>query len=383
MTLADLQSDEELRREEFPVVRNKVFLAHAGVCALPRRVAEAIRRYSERCTEDDQESLLPEAEVQQARESAARLLGAQAGEIAFVGPTSLALSFVAGGLRFKKNDNILIYFDDYPANVYPWTALAGKGVQVRLINIRELGRIRTVDVLGQLDESTRLVALASCHFLGGYRIDLDAIGSALRQRGILFCVDAIQTLGAFPTTVQHIDFLAADAHKWMLGPCAAGLLYVRKGVQDLLRPIAFGWNNVLCPNYIAQERMTFGSGAKRYEAGTHNLLGLVGLRAALELLEGIGIENIARELLRKRSWLVPALQSKGYSVLHADAPPENASGIITFYQAGTDMAALHERLNQAHIAASLRSDRSGQQFIRFSPHFYNTDSELRRALEIL
>jgi cysteine desulfurase/selenocysteine lyase len=383
VTLSDILSNEELRRHEFPVAQEKIFLAHAGVCPLPRRVAEAIRAYATQCTQGDQETLLPVFQLQKSRELAARLLNAQTEEIAFVGPTSLALSFVAGGLSFKKHDNILIYFDDYPSNVYPWMALAEKGVEVRLLNVREFGRIRPIDVIGQVDEHTRLVALASCHFVAGYRIDLTAIGAALRARNILFCVDGIQTLGAFPTTVEHIDFLAADAHKWLLGPCAAGILYVRKALQEILQPVACGWNSVRCPNYVAQEEMVFRSDARRYEAGTHNLLGLVGLNAALELLLEIGMENISAELLRKRELLIPALQAKGYQVLQADAPPANASGIVTFHRAGVDLAALHQRWEDANIIASLRTDRSGRQYIRLSPHFYNTDAELERALEMV
>ena len=140
------------------------------------------------------------------REDAARLLNAKPDEIALVGPTSNALSLIANGLPLRKRDNIVIYHDDYPSNVYPWMALAEKGVRVRFLNIREFGRIREIDVLGQLDEETRLVALASCHFVSGFRIDLASIGKALRARGVLFCVDGIQTLGAFPTTVEHVDF---------------------------------------------------------------------------------------------------------------------------------------------------------------------------------
>src|SRR6185436_5501731 len=137
-------------------------------------------------------------------------------------------SLVASGLKFRRGENILVYFDDYPSNVYPWMALVEQGVQVRLVNTRGLGLIRARDVMGQVDENTRLVALASCHFVSGYRIEIDSIGKFLRERGILFCLDAIQTLGAFPTTVENVDVLAADAHKWLLGPCAAGLLYVRR-----------------------------------------------------------------------------------------------------------------------------------------------------------
>ena len=319
----------------------------------------------------------------EARQLAGRLLNAQADEIAFVGPTSLALSYVASGLNFRKNDNILIYLDDYPSNVYPWMALAEKGVQVRLLNIRELGRIRRLDVEGQVDEQTRLVALASCHFISGWRIDLAGIGAFLRQRGIPFCVDAIQTLGAFPTTVEHIDFLAADAHKWLLGPCAAGILYVRKEWQDRLRPPVYGWHNVRCPNFVAQEKLIQPPDSRRYEAGTANLAGLAGLHAAMEFLLELGVENISRELLRKRAWVVPALQARGYTVLQADAQPDHASGIITFHRQGADMTALYGKLGEANIITSLRADRSGQKYIRLSPHFYNTDAEFNRLIELL
>ena len=383
MTLSEILGNEELRREEFPVARESIFLAHAGVCPLPRRVAEAVRKYATVATENDQEALFPGERFAQIRKLAAGLLQVMPEEIALVGPTSLALSFIASGLSLRRKDNILIYFDDYPSNVYPWMALADKGVKVRLLNTRELGRIRLIDVQGQVDEETRLVALASCHFLGGYRIELEAIGKFLRERRIEFCVDGIQTVGAFPTPAGPIDYLAADAHKWMLGPSAAGLLYVRKALQERLRPPIYGWHNVRCPNFVAQEQLALRPDARRYEAGTANLLGLAGLQAALELLMEIGVENIAAELLRKRAWLVPSLQAKGYTVLQPDAPPANASGIVTFYRPGVELPGLHQKLLEKKIVTSLRADRSGRHYLRLSPHFYNTDAELHRLLELL
>jgi selenocysteine lyase/cysteine desulfurase len=397
MTLTELLANEELRQREFPVARDKIFLAHAGVCPLPHRVAEAVSECAKRGTLGDQEAFVLHR-LNDARQLGAQLLHCQPEEIALVGPTSLALSFVAAGLSFRKGDNILIYHDDYPSNVYPWMALAERGVEVRLLNTRlrgdeaasaaqarGLGIIRPRDVMGQVDENTRLVALASCHFISGYRIDFQAIGKFLRERGILFCLDAIQTLGAFPTTVEHVDFLAADAHKWLLGPCGAGLLYVRRELQEKLNPPIYGWHNVRCPNFVAQEQIIFHNGAAKYEAGTHNLLGLVGLIAAMELVLEIDVPQggIAAELLRKRAWLVPALQAKGFTILNADAKPENASGIVSFLQTNKDLTVLHKKLTDASVVASLRADRKGQNYIRFSPHFYNTDAELQRALELL
>ncbi|MBK7998296.1 MAG: aminotransferase class V-fold PLP-dependent enzyme [Verrucomicrobia bacterium] len=383
MTIAELHSNEELRRHEFPVVEHKNFLAHAGVCPLPRRVVDAMTDYSLLGALGDQEEAFPGTRIQQVRQTAAQLLNAQPDEIAFVGPTSLGLSMVAAGLSFRKGDNILIYHDDYPSNVYPWMALADKGVQVRLMNIRELGRIRNIDVIGQVDENTRLVALASCHFVSGWRIDIAGIGKQLRARNIPFCVDGIQTLGAFPTTVEHVDFLAADAHKWLLGPCAAGILYVRKALQERLKPSVLGWHNVRCANFVAQEQIVHPPDSRRFEAGSANLVGLAGLQAGMDLLLSYGIENIAAELLRKRALLVPELQAKGYAVLGGSAPPENASGIVTFYMPDGDMSALHAKLTEANVITSLRASRAGQRYIRLSPHFYNTDDELRRVLELL
>ncbi len=383
LTIAELHSNEELRQHEFPVARRQAFFAHAAVSPLPRRVAEAVSRCALEGAAGDQEAAAPRTILDDTRQAAARLVGARAEEIALVGPTSLGLSLVAAGLPTRKGDNILIYHEDYPANVYPWMALAEKGVEVRLMNVRELGRIRPQDVLGQTDERTRLVALASCHFISGWRIDLDAVGGALRRRGIRFCVDAIQTLGALKTTVDQVDFLAADAHKWLLGPCAAGLLYIRKELQEELRPSLLGWHNVRCPDFVAQESLVFRPDARRYEAGTANLLGVVGLKAALDLLLEIGIEAIEAELLRQRSWLVPALQQKGWTVLQAGAPPGNAGALISIQRPDTDLAARHDQLRAAGMATSLRSDRQGQKYLRLSPHFYNTDAELRRLLELL
>jgi len=382
MTLNEILTDEALRLNEFPVAREKVFLAHAGVCPLPRRVAEAVAECAHAGTLDGQEAFMLHR-LDDAKKLSAQLLNCQAEEIALVGPTSLALSFIAAGLNFRKGDNILIYHDDYPSNVYPWLALAAQGVQVRLLNTRGLGAVRPVDVMGQVDENTRLVALASCHFISGYRLEHAAIGKFLRERGILFCLDGIQTAGAFPTTVEYVDFLAADAHKWLLGPCAAGILYVRRELQEKLNPPIYGWHNVKSPNFVAQEKIEFRDDARKFEAGTHNLLGLTGLIAALEFIREIGVENIAAELARKRAWFVPALRAKGFDVLNPEPKPENASGITSIFQPGKDLAPLHKKLADAGITASLRADRKGQNYLRFSPHFYNTDAELQRAVELL
>jgi selenocysteine lyase/cysteine desulfurase len=183
--------------------------------------------------------------------------------------------------------------------------------------------------------------------------------------------------------VEYVDLLAADAHKWLLGPCAAGMLYVRQEVQSFINPPVYGWHNVRCPDFVAQEQLNWRNGAKKFEVGTQNLLGLVGLMAALDLIAEVGVENVAAELLRKRARLVPQLRTKGYTVLNGDAAAENASGIVSFHKPDTDLPKLHQQLTEHGIITSLRADRKGQKYIRLSPHFYNSEEELDRTLAVL
>ena len=380
MNLPELQKDEALRCREFPVSGDKVYLAHAGVSPVPACVERAVASAVSASARDDQEEGLSTL-LRQTRARASELLRADSGEVALIGPTTTGISAVAAGLDWQAGDEVLIYQDDFPVNVYPWQALESRGVTVRRLSTPTLGEITPELVVQQLTAKTRLVALASCHFVTGYRIDHDAIGRLLRERDVLFCLDAIQTLGAFPTTVEHVDFLAADAHKWLLGPCAAGVFYVRRDLQDRLAPQAFGWNNVRCPNYVAQETMNLRSDARRYEAGSFNILGIAGLNAALGLLLEVGIDAIAADLTAKRTGLAAALQARGYEVFFPEG--QQTGGITSCWREGTDMKVVGERLAAENIIASVRGDRDGRDYLRFSPHFYNTSSDLGLALELL
>lgn len=381
-TIEEIQSDEALRRKEFPICKEQIFLAHAAVCPIPTTVSNAIQAYASLCELGDQEDQAGLLAVE-TRALASQFLGVGANETALIGPTSLALSFIATGFSWQKNDHVLVYFDDYPSNVYPWMALSEWGVEVRFLNVAKAGMIRPNDILGQIDENTRMVALASCHFLSGFRIDVDAIGKILKDRGIAFCLDAIQTIGAFPTPLKNVDFMAADAHKWMLGPCAAGLMVVKKSMQELLQPTTFGWHNVACPDFVASEDFELRNDARRYEAGSHNLMGLAGLKASLKMLQSLGVNSIAQDLLKKRRLLSSGLIEKGYRVLHSDASEQNSSGIVTFYREGEDMSSLHQSLKEKSCQTSLRTDREGRHYIRLSPHFYNTQLELEQFLELV
>ena len=374
--------DESARREMFPVCRKSIFLGHAGVTVLPQRVAHAIIEHTQRSCEQHQEFGDVLRDVNEARRVAAALIGAQPEEIALLGPTSLGLSLFANGLPWNAGDEILCYADDYPANVYPWMDLARRGVVIRYLKPERPGEIPPELVAAALTPKTRLVALASCNFLTGYRIDVDAIGRLLRERGVLFSLDAIQTLGAFPLSVEHVDFLSADAHKWMLGPLAIGIVFVKKSHFELLRPTLLGAWNVRSPNFITQNEIRFPETAQRYEPGVLNIAGIYGMKAALEMLMEIGIDKVAARILELKSHLVSALQPAGFEILEPASGP-NVSGITTFRHPRVESIQLFRSLEEHHVVASLRFDRRGAQYIRISPHFYNTTAELDHVISLL
>ncbi len=381
--IQELVSNENKRREAFPICNRNIFMAHAAVTALPRVVADAVIRFTEESAAHFENFAALLKGIQEARESAAKLIGATAAEIALIGPTSLGLSLFANGIDWQPGDEVICYLDDYPANVYPWLNLRSRGVTVRLLQPSEPGALTPELVEEALTPKTRLVALASCNFISGYRIDLESIGKVLRERGVLFSVDAIQTLGAFPTTVEYVDFLSADAHKWILGPLAIGIVYVRKECFDLCRPTLLGsWNIKSAPAFVAQEEIEFQPTAQRYEPGVLNVAGVFGMKAAIDMLLEFGIPNVADRIARITARLIEGLLELGFQTL-GPTSGKNAAGIVTVSRPETDMEAVFERLAAARIICSSRQNRQSRHFIRFSPHFYNTEAEVDHVLKVL
>ena len=374
--------DEASRRSLFPVCRERIFLAHAAVAPLPRCVADAICDYTRHSSETHQEFGEVLADIRNARRVCADFIGAGADEIALLGPTSLGLSLFANGIPWQPGDEVLCYHGDYPANVYPWIELRRRGVIVRYLEPAQPGEVTPDLVAAALTPRTRLVALASAHFFTGYRIDVDAIGALLHARGVLFSLDAIQTLGAFPTRVEHVDFLSADSHKWMLGPLAIGIVFVKREHFDLVRPTLLGAWNVMSPNFITQDEVRFVPGAQRYEPGVLNAAGIYGMKAGLELIESHGQSAVAARLMELKAHLLAQIEPLGFTILGPRDGP-NASGITTFRHASASPEKLFAALEQAGVTASLRHEREGRGYLRFSPHLYNTEAEIDTAVAVL
>jgi len=375
-------SSNQDRLEQFPVARDRIFLGHAGVSPLPKCAADAMRAHVDASCSHHQEFGEVLKDVSRARETCSRIINASWEEIALLGPTSLGLSLFANGIDWQEGDELLCYRDDYPANVYPWLNLQEKGVRIRFLEPGQPGVITPELVEAALTPATRMVALASCHFLTGWRIDIDAIGQLLKDRGVLFALDAIQTIGAFPTSVQNVDFLSADAHKWMLGPLAIGIVFVRRDKFDVCKPTLLGAWNIQSPDFITQDTIQFEPTARRYEPGVLNVTGIYGMKASLEMLQSHGIDRVSERILEIRDYLWSLLREKGFETISpVDAPLR--SGILTVRHADLSNEQLFANLEAAKISASLRKDRTGTAYLRFSPHFYNTREEMDRVAAAL
>ena len=383
LTIDRILSDQALRHRLFPVTREHIFMAHAAVAPLPTACVDALKLEAERAS-IAQETTKYLAEIESIRRVGARLINAASDEVALLGPTSLGLNLVANGLTWNEGDEVIFYPDDYPANVYPWQALAARGVRLVPLQPERLGEITPEIVRNAMTSRTRLVALASCNFLSGFRLDYETIAEETNRRGILFCLDAIQSLGATTIDVRHIDFLAADSHKWMLGPLGAGIFYVKRKNFEALRPTLLGSWNVQSPGFVAQPEIAFETTARRYEPGALNMIALYGMKASLELILSLGVKQIEARLLDLRAFAEDKMLSAGFRVLgHANRRSQK-SGIITIAIESLEAAtAQAKKLRENRVEVSLRQNRAGVSCLRLSPHFYNTETEIEETLKIL
>jgi cysteine desulfurase/selenocysteine lyase len=371
--------DWALFRNEMPVTGRWAYFDHAAVAPLSGRARQALLEWADDTSANGVVSWSSwQRRVEETRCRAAILLHADPLDVAFVKNTSEGVGIVAEGFPWQVGDNVVTAQDEYPANVYPWLNLADRGVEVRRIPNRD-GRILVDDLRNAIDGRTRLVSLSFVEFATGFRNDLDAVGSLCRERGILFFVDAIQGLGVLPVDVSGspVDFLAADGHKWLLGPEGAGLLWVRREVVDRLHPVGVGWNSVVHAHDFDRIELRLKPHAGRWESGSLNVGGIVALGASLGLLLEIGVERLAGRVLELTEHLCAGMRRIGLEVYSSRRAAE-ASGIVSLVVPGGDVRGLVRRLREAGVVVNQRAGR-----LRVSPHAYNTEEELDRLVELL
>lgn len=362
-------------RDQFPAAQNLIYLNHAAVAPLSLASAEAMKWLAEDASRygsfhydrwlDAYDGL---------RRAAARLINSAPDEIALMKNTSEGISTIANGLNWKDGDVIVAFREEFPSNQYPWQRLGSRGVRIRWLSVAE-----PVERIFEAAKGARLLAVSFVQYISGFRAHLTQIGDICRDLGVIFFVDAIQGLGAFPLDVRasKIDALAADGHKWMCGPEGSAILYVAKDLQNRVDPAEFGWTNVAGYNNYGVPDMTLREDAGRYECGTLNTIGCFGLRAAIELLLEVGIENIAEKVQALGDYVDAAGRKKGFEVM-IERTPETGAGIVSFKKPGADSEAIVQRLKENRVLAAARAG-----WVRFAPHFYIEFEEIDRALALI
>jgi cysteine desulfurase / selenocysteine lyase len=365
---------DALRLAEFPVAERWAYLDHAAVAPLPKRAADVLRAWSE-----DQERngavhwLDWEAKLRTARANLARLIHAAPDEIAFVNSTTQGIGIVAEGFPWRAGDNVVTAAEEYPSNLYPWMNLKDRGVELRTVPSRE-GRVWARDLIATMDEKTRLLTISHVEFASGFRNDLDALGEYCRAHGVAFFVDAIQGLGPFTIDVGKtpIDFLAADGHKWLLGPEGAGFLYVRREWIERLRVTGVGWHSVVSSYNAPTVDFTLKPSAERWEGGSFNMPGQQAFAASVGLLFEIGPEAVSARILDRAEAVREVARSAGWRPV-GSTRTEDLSGIVALEREGVDANALVRSLRAKGVVAACRRGR-----LRFSPHVYNNEEDLDR-----
>ena len=370
-------------RDRMPVATNWAYMDHAAVAPLPAPTRDVVVRWSQEAAEVGDLAWPGWAErVEAVRALVARLLGATEQEIAFVHNTTTGIGLVAEGLDWREGDNLVTLANEFPSNQYPWMNLATRGVEVRRVEVPDQ-RVEVDRLLDQCDARTRLISVSWVGYASGWRIDLAELVDQAHRRGVLVFLDAIQGMGVFPLNVSAVpvDFLAADGHKWMLGPEGAGVLYVRAEQLDRLRPTGVGWNSMRQAYDFARIAWDLRPTARRFEGGSQNMVGVLALGASLQLLSDMGLSTtasaVADQVLHVTDYACARLQEVGVSVQsHRDGA--RRSGIVTFDVPGLDL----EQLRRACLAAGVvLSCRGGG--LRISPHAYTNSDDVQRLLDVI
>ncbi len=360
-----------------PAARRWAYFDHAAVAPLSAPAQQALVRWAEDATINGDTGCPAWArQVEHLRGLAAQMIGAQAEEIALVSNTTAGINLVAEGFPWQPGDNVVTRADEFPSNQYPWLHLGDRGVETRRVEVDEDGRLDLDRLAAACDRRTRIVTISWVAYASGFRHDLDAVARVAHQHGALLFVDAIQGLGVFPLDVSQtpVDFLAADGHKWLLGPEGAAIFFTRREHLKLLRAVGVGWNSVVHEHDFSRIELVLKDTAVRYEGGSQNSSGLLALDASLALLLSYGATAISQRVVEVTDLACRRLEEVG-AVVRSDRSAAHKSGIVAFELPGRDPQAVRRRCLEQGVVLSCRGGR-----LRISPHAYNNEEDVERLV---
>ena len=338
-----------MKHPEFPLTDELIYLNHAAVAPWPKRTSVAVIKFAEQNTHYGShfypDWLKKEVEL---RSQLQTLLNAPS-------PDDIAL---------VKNTS---------------ESLANQGVEFRQADLHSTETPEDA-LFALVDNNTRLLTISSIQFASGLRMDLERIGEFCNRRGILFCIDAIQSLGAVQFYVQayQADFVMADGHKWMFGPEGLGVFYTTPKARDQLKLTQYGWHMMKNTHNYENKPWEVHPTARRFECGSPNMLGIHAFSASLSFLLETGMAAVEALVIAKSDYLKDAIDKNENLVLLSERQNRLKSGIVTFKHRTVANEVLYQYLQNNGVVCALRGGG-----IRFSPHFYNTLDEIDRALELV
>lgn len=366
---------------DFSIDKNTCYLNHAAVSPWPDATAARIKSFADENRQYGAMQYPEWLKVEQGlRDKIRRLLNAPAADdIALVKNTSEALSMVAYGLEWQRGDNIVIAQQEFPSNRIVWQSLNRFGVKTKLVDLYRAASPEEA-LINAMDSNTRLLSVSSVQYGSGLRMDLKRLGQACKAREILFCIDAIQSLGALALDVQDVsaDFVMADGHKWLASPEGLGLFYCHQSHRKRLKLIQFGWHMV--EQYMDYDSLEWmpAETARRFECGSPNMLGIHALDSSLELLLNRQIEQIEQRVIANSRYLLERLTAISGIEIVSDIRAGRLSGIVAFRHADKPSGQIYRELMQHCVICALREGN-----IRFSPHYYTSTEVLDRSIELL
>jgi cysteine desulfurase/selenocysteine lyase len=365
---------------EFNLDNDVIYLNHAAVAPWPCRTELAVNAFCRENVTIGSKKYANWLQVEnQLKKQLASLINAESvDEIALVKNTSEALSFVAYGLDWNAGDNIVTSDEEFPSNMIPWESLANQGVTVKKTTLKGLSD-PTDALIQQIDQRTRLLTISSVQYASGLRVDLERLGQACQKNGVLFCIDAIQSIGAFPFDVQkyQADFVMADGHKWMLGPEGLAVFYCRLQALDKLKLTQFGWHMVEDMGNYDTPLWSTAKSARRFECGSPNMLSIHALSASIGLLLETGMDNVSANVIERGQYVIDKVKQNDSLALLTN-PDKNGNNIIVFKSSNDDTDKLFDYLTTHNVVCAKRGGG-----IRFSPHFYTPTDVIDRAFKLI
>ena len=385
-------------RADFPVLNNPgkplIYLDNAATMLKPKCVIDAIADYYTKCGgnphgEDYDIAMQAKVEYDQARETVAKFLGASCKEIVFTAGATDALNNIATMLSYqlKAGDEVLITKAEHASNILPWFRLQKeKGIVVKYIPLDKVGRCTLEGVKQAITSKTKVISIAHVTNVLTYIIDIKAITEFAHSKGILVAIDGAQSAPHIKVNLHDIgcDFYAISGHK-LCGPNGIGVLYIREALEEKMEPHNLGGG--MNARFDSTGKYSYVPVPFRFEAGTQNISGAVGLAAAVKYLEKIGLDNIHQYEMELKKYAVARLQKEvpGIQIYNADAE----SGVITFNLKGifaqdvaTHFNAQGICVRAGHHCAKLLPDViHAPATVRASIGFYNTKAEVDAFIE--